>query len=122
MNISMEQCINALQGFSRLSSAKLPFKQSYQVAKNIKELEKVVTPFEEKRNEYIKKLREESYEEDGKQVVPDDSAKRFKEDVESLLKEKIKIDIEVVSISSEDTERVSASDIKGCLSYIEMEE
>lgn len=122
MNISMEQCINALQGFSKLSSAKLPFKQSYQVAKNIKELEKVVTPFEEKRNEYIKELREKAYDEDGKQVVPDESAKKFKEDVESLLKEKVKIDIVMVSINSEDTERISASDIKGCLSYIEMSE
>ncbi len=121
MTITMEQCIEALQGFNKVAGAKLPFKQTYMVAKNIKSLEAIVSPFESKRNEYIEDLKTASYDEDGKQVVPDEAAAKFKEDVRSLLDKKQKVEIEKITLKEEDCSELSANDIKGCIDYINVE-
>ena len=121
MTITMEQCIEALQGFNRVAGAKLPFKQTYMIAKNIKSLEAIVSPFESKRNEYIEDLKTASYDEDGKQVVPDEAAAKFKEDVRSLLDKKQKVEIEKITLKEEDCSELSANDIKGCIDYINVE-
>ena len=121
MTITMEQCIEALQGFNKVANAKLPFKQTYLIAKNIKSLEAVVAPFESKRNEYIEDLKKTSYDDEGKQVVPDEAAAKFKEDVRSLLDKKQKVDIEKVTLKEEDCSELSANDIKGCIDYINVE-
>ena len=117
----MEQCIEALQGFNKVAGAKLPFKQTYMIAKNIKSLEAIVSPFESKRNEYIEDLKTASYDEDGKQVVPDEAAAKFKEDVRSLLDKKQKVEIEKITLKEEDCSELSANDIKGCIDYINVE-
>ena len=121
MMITMEQCIEALQGFNKVAGAKLPFKQTYMIAKNIKSLEAIVSPFESKRNEYIEDLKTASYDEDGKQVVPDEAAAKFKEDVRSLLDKKQKVEIEKITLKEEDCSELSANDIKGCIDYINVE-
>jgi len=121
MTITMEQCIEALQGFNKVANAKLPFKQTYMIAKNIKSLEAVVAPFESKRNEYIEDLKKTSYDDEGKQVVSDEAAAKFKEDVRSLLDKKQKVDIEKVTLKEEDCSELSANDIKGCIDYINVE-
>ena len=121
MTITMEQCIEALQGFNKVANAKLPFKQTYMIAKNIKSLEAIVSPFETKRNEYIQDLKTASYDEDGKQVVPDEAAEKFREDVRALLDKKYKVEIEMINLKEEDCGDLTASDIKGCIDYINVE-
>jgi len=117
----MQQCIEALSGFNKLASAKLPFKQTYVVAKNIKSLEEVVSTFEKHRNEYVKALKENSFDKDGKQAVSDEDAEKFKKDIEDLLSEKVKVSIETIALSEEGYDGITASDIKGCIEYISVE-
>jgi hypothetical protein len=118
----MQKCIEALSGFNKLASTNLPFKQTYVVAKNIKSLEEVVSTFEKHRNEYIKTLKENSFDQDGKQTVSDEDAEKFKKDIEDLLSEKVKISIDTVSLSDEGFDGITATDIKGCIDFISMEE
>ena len=121
MTITMEECIGALQGFNKIAKSKLPFKQTYMVAKNIKALEAIVGPFEQQRNEFVEELRKASYDEDGKQVVDDAAAEKFKQDVKNLLAKKMKVEIENITLSEEESSDLTAEEIKGCIDYIVVE-
>ena len=121
MKLTMINCIEALKGFNKMASAKMPFKQTVLVARNVKSLEAVVIPFEEKRNEFVKELRNASYTEDGKQVVPDEAADKFRDDVNELLNEEIEVDVVTIKLSNDEFPDLKAEDIKGCIDYIEVE-
>ena len=119
----MLACIEALNGFSKLSKCELPFKQGYVIAQNIKNLEAVVAPFEAKRNEFIKGLQSDSYEDDeGKKMVPDESAEKFRVDVQELLDEKIDVQVKKVNMYGVDAHGVKPLELKGCIDFIEMKE
>lgn len=122
MKLTMINCIDALNGFNKMASAKLPFKQTVLVARNVKALESVVSPFEKKRNEFIEELKETVYiDDDNKQVVPDEASDKFKADVEDLLAEEHEVSIQKIVLNSDEFPEMSASDIKGCIDYIEVE-
>ena len=122
MKITMEQCISALAGFNKLAEAQLPFKQTFIVAKNIKELEKTVVPFEESRNKYIKKLQATSYKDEKENVVvPDEAADKFKEDVLALLNQAVEVNISTISLSESEFPEVKAKDIKGCVEFLKID-
>jgi len=113
------QCIEALKGFSAISSKELSFKSSFYVAQNITKLEEVVKPFEQERNKFIETLRSKTFEEDGKPKVSDEAAKQFQDDVQELLDQKHRIKITSVQIPS-DLEGVDANSIKGCIKFLKM--
>lgn len=121
MKITMEQCISALNSFNKLAETQLPFKQTFIVAKNIKALEEVVSPFEDSRNKYVKRLQQTSYTDDsGKVVVPDEAAEKFKEDVAALLNQSVSVDISNITLSESEFPEIKANDIKGCVDFIKL--
>jgi hypothetical protein len=123
MKLTMLKCIEALNGFSKLSNCELPFKQGYVIAQNIKKLEAVVAPFEEKRNEFIKDLQSKAYDdEDGNKVVPDEAADVFRDDVQELLKEEIEVQVKKVNMYGVEAEGVKPLELKGCVDFIEIKE
>lgn len=121
MKLTMLKCIEVLNGFSKLSKCELPFKQGYIIAQNIKSLEAVVSPFEEKRNEYIKDLQSKSYDdEEGNKVVPDEAADTFRNDVQELLNEEVDVQVKKVNMHGVEAEGVKPLELKGCVDFIEM--
>lgn len=123
MKITMLKCIESLNGFSKLSQCDLPFKLSYTVAQNVKNLEAIVKPFEEKRNEFIESLKSEVYsDDDGKQVVSDEAAEKFSIDVRELLDEDHEVHIKKINMYGVEAVGIKPSDIKGCIDFIEMSE
>lgn len=122
MKLTMLKCIEALNSFNKVSQCDIPFKQSYIVAQNISALESIVTPFESKRNEFIETLKTSAYEnEDGKTMVPDEAAESFRKDVEELLEEEHEVTVKKINLYGVDF-NVKASDIKGCIQFIDMKE
>ena len=77
--------------------------------------------FETKTNDDIQDRKTAYYEEDGKHVVQDEAGEKFREDVRALRDKKYKVEIETINLKEEDCGDLTASDIKGCIDYINVE-
>ena len=117
--MNLKQCIEAFRSFQVLSQQKLPFGASFVIAQNIQKLKDVVVPFEEHRDEYIKKIKESAYEnEQGELLLPDEVADQFKNDMETLLSEEQGVKLKKVELSGLDELNIEPQSLVGCIEFL----
>ena len=121
MKLTMLKCIEILNGFSKLSKCELRFERGYIIAQNIKSLDAVVSPCDDKRTEYINDPTTTSCDgEQGNKVVPDEAADTFRNDVQELLNEEVDVQVKKVNMYGVEAEGVKPLELKGCVDFIEM--
>ena len=108
-------CIEALEGLSVLGNEKLPISVSYKVAGHISKLREVTTPFFETRQKSIQDMNDKYGGE-----VPEDVAENFKGEVQTLLEEKVEIELEKIDLTTCDVS-VNAKVLSMCMPFIKLD-
>ena len=100
MEITLRQIREAQQGLFKILTYPMSIKLAYRMKKIAGQLSTELKNIEEARLELIKKYGEKIKDKDGKETqqlqVPDTKIKQFTDEFESLLDEKIKINIEKI--------------------------
>jgi hypothetical protein len=117
--MTLKQCIEALRSFQALSQQKLPFAASFVIAQNMQKLKDVVAPFEEHRDQYVKDIRSQAYEnEQGELVLADEVAEQFKTDIEILLNEDQNVKLKKVELHGLDGLDIEPQALIGCIEFL----
>jgi len=111
MKIKNEVLVNSVQVLSKLNNAELPVKVSYKLAKNIKNIEKELSIYEEEKQKLINKYSEK--DEEGKSKVNENGminildVENWNKDIKELLEIEVEINVEKINI-----DELAKSDLK----------
>lgn len=96
MKVKIQDIVAAAPTIQKLSGISLPVKVSYNIARNLKKIQRELEPFEKARIELVRKHGNE--DEEGKLVVKEENMQEFYKEMTELLEEEIEIDIRSIDI------------------------
>lgn len=117
MKLSLKKCLSVQAGLVQLSDSKmLDLKNSFAVAKNMRELEPIIETFDKVRSDFMDKLKEKADEEGN---VPVEEVNEVNTAIQDLLKEEHVVKLSKLNLSNMSSIDVPAKVISQVLDIAE---
>jgi len=118
--MELNEIVNGLESVKKLMASDLSIVTSYKLSKLAKKINEEFKDFEEKRIELIKKYGEEVKDKQGQYKIDSpEKVKLFNEELDKLLKLKVKFEFDKVKLSDIKDAKLSANDLLSLEPFLE---